>query len=103
MEASYVDLVEASHLKFEYMRGCGLCCARSGRAGSYASKGVYALARALVAEDPSGRHRCARWTGAYSRWPTAIWTSVALPGCGYTTSRDARASSAKPTAAGTRS
>ena len=56
MEASYVGLVEASLLEFDYMRWMRIVLrAVRARRVLRLGGGVCALARALVAEDPSGR------------------------------------------------
>lgn len=56
MEASYVDLADASHLEFDYMRWMRIVL-RSARARRvlHVGGGACALPRALAAEDPGGR------------------------------------------------
>ena len=56
MEASYVDLADASHLEFDYMRWMRIVLrAVRARRVLHLGGGACALARALAAEDPSGR------------------------------------------------
>jgi spermidine synthase len=56
MEASYVDLVDASHLEFDYMRLMQIVLrAVRTRRLLHLRVGGCALARALAAEEPSGR------------------------------------------------
>ncbi len=56
MEASYVDLADASHLEFDYMRWMRIVLrAARARRVLHIGGGACALARALAAEDPSGR------------------------------------------------
>jgi hypothetical protein len=56
MEASYVDLADASHLEFDYMRWMRIVLrAARARRVLHVGGGACALARALAAEDPSGR------------------------------------------------
>ena len=56
MEASYVDLADASHLEFDYMRWIRIVLrAVRARRVLHVGGGACALARALAAEDPSGR------------------------------------------------
>jgi hypothetical protein len=56
MDASYVDLADPSHLEFDYMRWMriALRAARTRRV-LHVGGGACALARALAAEDPTGR------------------------------------------------
>ena len=55
MEASYVDLADASHLEFDYMRWMRIVLrAARARRVLHIGGGACALARALAAEDPSG-------------------------------------------------
>src|SRR5664279_5488669 len=56
MDASYIDLADPSHLEFDYMRWMRILL-RSVRARRvlHVGGGACALARALAAEDPSGR------------------------------------------------
>ncbi len=56
MEASYVDLADVTHLEFEYMRWLRIVLRVAGaRRVLHIGGGACALARALAAEDPSGR------------------------------------------------
>jgi hypothetical protein len=56
MDASYVDLADATHLEFEYMRWLRLALrALRARRVLHIGGGACALARALAAEDPGGR------------------------------------------------
>jgi hypothetical protein len=56
MEASYVDLADPSHLEFDYMRWIRLVLRAAGaKRVLHVGGGACALARALAAEDPSGR------------------------------------------------
>jgi len=56
MDASYVDLADVSHLEFDYMRWLRLVLqAVRARRVLHVGGGACALARALAAEDPSGR------------------------------------------------
>ena len=56
MEASYVDLADPSHLEFDYMRWMRIVLrAARARRVLHIGGGGCALARALAAEDPSGR------------------------------------------------
>lgn len=56
MDASYIDLADPSHLEFDYLRWMRIVL-RSVRARRvlHVGGGACALARALAAEDPSGR------------------------------------------------
>jgi hypothetical protein len=55
-EASYVDLADPSHLEFDYMRWMRIVLrAARARRVLHVGGGACALARALAAEDPSGR------------------------------------------------
>jgi len=56
MDASYIDLADASHLEFNYMRWLRIVL-RAARARRilHVGGGACALARALAAEDPGGR------------------------------------------------
>jgi hypothetical protein len=56
MEASYVDLADPSHLEFDYVRWMRIVLgAARARRVIHVGGGACALARALAAEDPSGR------------------------------------------------
>ena len=56
MDASYVDLADASHLEFDYIRWLRLVLhAARARRVLHVGGGACALARALAAEDPGGR------------------------------------------------
>jgi spermidine synthase len=56
MEASYIDLADATHLEFDYMRWLRLLLrAARARRVLHVGGGACALARALAAEDPEGR------------------------------------------------
>jgi hypothetical protein len=56
MDASYVDLADPSHLEFDYMRWMRIVLrAAAARRILHVGGGACALARALAAEDPSGR------------------------------------------------
>jgi hypothetical protein len=56
MEASYVDLADATHLEFDYMRWLRIILRATGaRRVLHVGGGACALARALAAEDPHGR------------------------------------------------
>jgi len=56
MDASYVDLADATHLEFEYMRWLRIVLrAARARRVLHVGGGACALARALAAEDPAGR------------------------------------------------
>lgn len=56
MDASYVDLADPAHLEFDYMRWLRLVLrAVHARRIVHVGGGACALARALAAEDPSGR------------------------------------------------
>ncbi len=56
MDASYVDLADPSHLEFDYMRWLRIVLrAARARRVLHVGGGACALARALAAEDPSGR------------------------------------------------
>jgi spermidine synthase len=58
MEASYVDLADASHLEFDYMRWMRIVLrAAHARRIVHVGGGACALARALAAEDPAGRQQ----------------------------------------------
>ncbi|HKO27931.1 MAG TPA: fused MFS/spermidine synthase [Solirubrobacteraceae bacterium] len=57
MDASYVDLADPSHLEFDYMRWMRIVLrAAAARRILHIGGGACALARALAAEDPAGRH-----------------------------------------------
>jgi hypothetical protein len=56
MDASYVDLADATHLEFDYMRWLRIVLrAARARRVLHIGGGACALARALVAEDPDSR------------------------------------------------
>jgi spermidine synthase len=56
MEASYVDLADATHLEFDYMRWLRIVLRAAGaRRVLHIGGGACALARALAAADPGGR------------------------------------------------
>jgi hypothetical protein len=56
MEASYVDLADATHLEFDYMRWLRIALRAAGaRRVLHIGGGACALARALAAADPDGR------------------------------------------------
>jgi hypothetical protein len=56
MDASYVDLADATHLEFDYMRWLRLVLRAVGaRRVLHIGGGACALARALAAADPGGR------------------------------------------------
>ena len=56
MDASYVDLADASHLEFDYLRWMRIVLrAANARRVVHVGGGACALARALAAEDPGGR------------------------------------------------
>jgi lambda repressor-like predicted transcriptional regulator len=56
MDASYVDLADATHLEFDYMRWIRTVLQVAGaRRVLHIGGGACALARALAAEDPGGR------------------------------------------------
>lgn len=56
MEASYVDLADATHLEFDYMRWLRIVLrAARARRVLHIGGGACALARALAAEDPGSR------------------------------------------------
>lgn len=56
MEASYVDLADVTHLEFDYVRWLRIVLqAAAARRVLHVGGGACALARALAAEDPSGR------------------------------------------------
>ena len=56
MEASYVDLADATHLEFDYMRWLRIVLQAAGaRRVLHIGGGACALARALAAADPGGR------------------------------------------------
>ena len=56
MEASYVDLADATHLEFDYMRWLRIALQAAGaRRVLHIGGGACALARALAAADPGGR------------------------------------------------
>jgi hypothetical protein len=56
MEASYVDLADATHLEFDYMRWLRIVLRAAGaRRVLHIGGGACALARALAAVDPGGR------------------------------------------------
>jgi hypothetical protein len=56
MEASYVDLADPAHLEFDYLRWIRIVLRAAGaRRVLHVGGGACALARALAAEDPSGR------------------------------------------------
>ncbi len=57
MDASYIDLADPSHLEFDYLRWMRIVL-RAARARHvlHVGGGACALARALAAEDPGGRH-----------------------------------------------
>jgi hypothetical protein len=57
MDASYVDLADVTHLEFDYMRWLRIVLHAAGaRRVLHIGGGACALARALAAEDPGGRH-----------------------------------------------
>jgi spermidine synthase len=57
MDASYVDLADAMHLEFDYMRWMRIVLrAARARRVLHIGGGAASLARALAAEDPRGRH-----------------------------------------------
>jgi hypothetical protein len=57
MEASYVDLADATHLEFDYMRWLRTVLRTlRARCVLHVGGGACALARALVAEDPASLH-----------------------------------------------
>ena len=56
MEASYVDLADATHLEFDYMRWLRIVLrVAAARRVLHIGGGACALARALAAADPGGR------------------------------------------------
>jgi hypothetical protein len=56
MEASYVDLANPAHLEFDYLRWIRIVLEVAGaRRVLHIGGGACALARALAAQDPSGR------------------------------------------------
>lgn len=56
MDASYVDLADATHLEFDYMRWLRIVLQAAGaRRVLHVGGGACALARALAAEDRGGR------------------------------------------------
>ena len=56
MDASYVDLADATHLEFDYMRWLRIVLRVAGaRRVLHIGGGACALARALAAADPGGR------------------------------------------------
>lgn len=56
MDASYVDLADASHLEFDYLRWMRIVLRGAhARRVLHVGGGACALARALAAEDPAGR------------------------------------------------
>jgi spermidine synthase len=56
MDASYVDLADPSHLEFDYMRWMRIVLrAARARRVLHVGGGACALARAMAAEDPTGR------------------------------------------------
>jgi hypothetical protein len=56
MDASYVDLADATHLEFDYMRWLRIVLQVAGaRCVLHIGGGACALARALAAADPGGR------------------------------------------------
>jgi hypothetical protein len=58
MDASYVDLADATHLEFDYMRWLRIVLhAARARRVLHVGGGACALARALLAEDPGGLHK----------------------------------------------
>jgi hypothetical protein len=57
MDASYIDLADATHLEFDYMRWLRIVLRAAGaHRVLHVGGGACALARALLAEDPGGRH-----------------------------------------------
>jgi hypothetical protein len=57
MDASYVDLADATHLEFDYTRWLRIVLrAARARRVLHIGGGACSLARALAAEDPEGRH-----------------------------------------------
>ena len=57
MDASYVDLADVTHLEFDYMRWLRIVLQAAGaRRVLHIGGGACALARALAAADPAGRH-----------------------------------------------
>jgi hypothetical protein len=57
MDASYVDLADPTHLEFDYTRWIRIVLrAARARRVVHVGGGACALARALAAEDPGGRH-----------------------------------------------
>ncbi len=56
MDASYIDLADATHLEFDYMRWLRIVLRAAGaRRVLHIGGGACALARALTAEDPGSR------------------------------------------------
>jgi hypothetical protein len=56
MDASYIDLADATHLEFDYMRWLRIVLRTAGaRRVLHVGGGACALARALAAEHPDGR------------------------------------------------
>ncbi|WP_354699261.1 hypothetical protein DSM112329_04972 [Paraconexibacter sp. AEG42_29] len=57
MDASYIDLADAQHLEFDYLRWARIVLQSAGaRRVLHVGGAACALARALVASDPDGRH-----------------------------------------------
>lgn len=57
MDASYIDLADATHLEFDYLRWVRIVLRVAGaRRVLHVGGGACALARALLAEDPTSRH-----------------------------------------------
>jgi spermidine synthase len=57
MDASYVDLADATYLEFDYMRWLRIVLRVAGaRRVLHVGGGACSLARALAAQDPAGRH-----------------------------------------------
>ena len=57
MDVSYVDLADVTHLEFDYMRWLRIVLRGAGaRRVLHIGGGACALARALAAADPGGRH-----------------------------------------------
>lgn len=60
MDASYIDLADARHLEFDYLRWARLILrAHGARRVLHVGGAACALARALLAEDPGSRQRVA--------------------------------------------
>lgn len=81
MDASYVDLADARHLEFDYLRWARLVLdAFEPRRVLHVGGAACTLARALLAADKASRQEVVELMNGRSRSPAHIWACIASPG-----------------------